>query len=53
MTVGKHWDHPLTFVLTDEEKSLKTAGGSALNLRRHRVLFFIILGGELPKVPYP
>lgn len=41
MMVGKHQNHPLTLLLTEEaEKSLKTAGASALNLRHHRVLSF-------------
>lgn len=54
MMVGKHQNHPLTLLLTEEaEKSLMTAGASALNLRHHRVYSFIILCGGLPKIPLP
>lgn len=27
MTVGKHWDHPLTFVLTDEAEVFEDSRG--------------------------
>lgn len=53
MTAGKHRDHPLTFFLTDEAEVFEDSRGLCFESEASEFNSFIILGGELPKIPYP
>ena len=53
MMAGKHRDHPLTFLLTDESEVFEDSRGLSFESEASEFTSFIILGGEPPKIPYP